>query len=108
MVLKILILYYTISHFRGFCKRWQEKSVENRLAGTRREQAPALRGEGNSGAGLVVDVGAAISRPECDTFLSPNKKVSKEVGLRGGARVGVAVVTWKLFGKVAPPNTPPS
>ena len=27
------------------------------------------------------------------TFLSPNKKVTKEVGLRGGARVSVAEVT---------------
>ena len=61
-------------------------------AATRREQAPALQGVGRR-AGLLVDVGARIARPECDTFLSPNKKVSKEVGLRGGVRVGVAVVT---------------
>ena len=27
------------------------------------------------------------------TFLSPNKKVTKEIGLRGGARVSVAEMT---------------
>ena len=47
------------------------------------------------------------------TFLSPNKKVTKEIGLRGGVRVGVAEVTWKRFRnsrrQIHPPlrNLPP-
>ena len=66
---------------------------------------------GNVGAGWGIRNGQVLLGNV--TFLSPNKKVTKEVGLRGGVRVGVAEETCYRFGnsrrQIHPPlrNLPP-